>query len=265
MLRYKYIPFTNNSLKIFSEGTIKYSIPSKVNDPFDCFPVHKGDDSEEFVKSRPDLMQKASRIRKININKLLRENPASRIQDVKENGTFSRELSDRVGICSLTRDPLNLLMWSHYAQSHAGFVVEFNIPEETYNPRFTPRQIARHLFPFEVYYQLKRPIVCFNDDVGEQVDKQFLTKSLVWKYEQEERVVDFARGSGIHTFNQNVLRSVFAGANIDKSDFDDLGKEINSLNAQKGLHVSLHKVELDPKKYELFIPTRPDLAQTHFQ
>jgi hypothetical protein len=264
MLRYKYVPFTEYSLKIFSEGTIKYSIPSKVNDPFDCFPVHKGDDSDLFVESRPDLIQKASRTRNISINELLRENPASRIQAVKENGTFSRELSNRVGICSLTRDPLNLLMWSHYAQSHTGFVIEFDIPESAYT-EFSPRQIARHLFPFEVYYQLERPIVCFNDDIGEQVDKQFLTKSLVWKYEQEERVIDFKRGSGVHSFNQNILRSIFAGANIEKKNMDIWDNEIKKLNNRNGLHISLHKVELDLKKYEIFIQTRSDLVQTHFQ
>ena len=264
MLRYKYVPFTEKSLKILSEGTIKFSLPSKVNDPFDCFPVHKGNDSELYVKSRPDLIEKAARMRNIGIKELLRENPASRIQTVKENGTYSRELSENVGICCLTRDPLNLLMWAHYAESHTGFVIEFNIPEEAYT-NFSPRQIARHLVPYEVCYKLERPVVSFSDDVSEQVDKQFLTKSLVWKYEQEERVIDFERGSGIHSFNQNILRSIFAGANIEKDNIDILENEINQLNNRKELHIRLHKVELDMKKYEIFIKTRSDLTQTHFQ
>jgi hypothetical protein len=61
MLRYKYVPFTENSLKILTDGTIKFSLPSKVNDPFDCFPAHKVEldmrKYEIFIKTRPDLKQ----------------------------------------------------------------------------------------------------------------------------------------------------------------------------------------------------------------
>jgi len=238
-----------------------------VNDPFDCFPVHKGDDSETFVKSRPDLMQKAAETRGIDVNLLLQEKPASKItKSKKKSGQFSKEISDKIGICSLTRDPLNILMWSHYAKHHTGFVVEFNIPEESCSPNVTALQLAKFLIPIdEVEYKLKRPVIRFDDDKNDQVTKQFLTKSLVWKYEQEERVIDFARGHGIHKYNQNVLRSVFAGANICKNDLDDLSDEVNKLNVNKGFNIKLHQVELNPVKYEIFIPTRPDLKQTHFQ
>lgn len=266
MLLYKYVPLNPDSLKIFSDGTIKYSIPSKVNDPFDCFPVHRGDDSETFVQSRPDLVQKAAETRGIDVNILLQENPALRLQKGMESGQFSKKISDKIGICSLTRDPLNILMWSHYAEHHTGFVIEFNIPEEPCNHNVTALQLAKFLIPIdEVEYKLERPVIQFDDDKNDQVTKQFLTKSLVWKYEQEERVIDFKRGHGIHRYHQNVLKSVFAGANIGKNDLHDLAKEINNLNARKGLHINLHKVELDRIKYEIFIPTRPDLKQIHFQ
>lgn len=39
-------------------------------------------------------------------------------------------LNDEIGICSLSRNPLNLLMWAHYASSHTGFVVEFSVFNE---------------------------------------------------------------------------------------------------------------------------------------
>ena len=51
-----------------------------------------------------------------------------RMQIAMDNGEFCKQFSDNVGICSLTKDPLNLLMWAHYAQHHKGFVVEFEIP-----------------------------------------------------------------------------------------------------------------------------------------
>lgn len=33
--RYKYLPFNENSLKILTEGTIKFTDPETFNDPFD--------------------------------------------------------------------------------------------------------------------------------------------------------------------------------------------------------------------------------------
>jgi len=210
-------------------------------------------------------VQKAAEIRGLDVNTLLNENPASRLQKVKESGQFSKEISAGIGICSLTRDPLNMLMWSHYAKNHTGFVIEFNIPEESYSPNISALQLAKFLVPTDkVEYKLKRPIIRFDDAPSNQVTKQFLTKSLVWKYEQEERVIDFTRGHGVHNYNQNVLKSVIAGANIGEK-FNNLKDEVNSLNADKNLKITLHQVKLDPKQYKLFIPTRPDLKQTHFQ
>lgn len=265
MLLYKYVPLTPDSLKIFSEGTIKYSKPSEVNDPFDCFPVHKGDDSQTFVKSRPDLIKKAAKMRGLSVSALLQEEPASRLQKIKESGQFSKEISDTVGICSLTRDPLNMLMWSHYAKNHTGFVVEFNIPEESYNQYVTALQLAKYLIPIdEVEYKLKRPVIQYDDTPEDKITKQFLTKSLVWKYEQEERVIDFARGHGIHSYNQNVLKSVIAGANIGKNR-NDLKDKVDNLNTNKNLTITFHEVKLNLKKYEIYVPTRPELKQTYFQ
>jgi len=38
--RYKYLPFDIGSLKIITQGTIKFTKPSEFNDPFDCDPGH---------------------------------------------------------------------------------------------------------------------------------------------------------------------------------------------------------------------------------
>lgn len=38
---YKYLPFDEGSLRIITEGTIKFTLPSEVNDPFDCAPDYE--------------------------------------------------------------------------------------------------------------------------------------------------------------------------------------------------------------------------------
>ena len=148
---------------------------------------------------------------------------------------------------------------------HTGFVVEFDIPEHSANNfSITLQQTATYLVPQKVNYEPKRPTIRFNDSDENKYEKQLLTKSLVWEYEQEERVIDFKRGHGIHKYNQNVLRSVIVGVNIGEN-FNKLKDAISDLNIKNDMQVSLHKVELDPIEYKIFIPTRPELKQTHFQ
>lgn len=38
-------------------------------------------------------------------------------------GLFADRMNDLIGLLCLTEKPDNLLMWAHYADSHAGFVV----------------------------------------------------------------------------------------------------------------------------------------------
>ncbi|MES9903809.1 MAG: hypothetical protein ABW168_14180 [Sedimenticola sp.] len=47
ILRYKYVPFSEGSLSIIKEGTMKFTPPTEFNDPFDCAPDI---DANEYVK-----------------------------------------------------------------------------------------------------------------------------------------------------------------------------------------------------------------------
>lgn len=72
-LLYKYLSFSKESLKIITDGTVKFTKPSEFNDPFDCFPHHETEGTEEFVDSRPDLIEKAAKIRGITSKQLINE------------------------------------------------------------------------------------------------------------------------------------------------------------------------------------------------
>lgn len=44
---------------------------------------------------------------------------------------FSKSIKSNLSVTCFNNNPLNMLMWSHYAQSHTGFLVEFKIPHPT--------------------------------------------------------------------------------------------------------------------------------------
>ncbi len=101
-------------------------------------------------------------------------------------------LRNNLGILSLTTVPDNLLMWAHYADSHAGVVMEFN-GDHAFFSKMLPE------FPlsdFEVAYTNKRPVIKIQKNhltehalKVELLRALFLTKSIDWAYERELRIL----------------------------------------------------------------------------
>ena len=98
------------------------------------------------------------------------------------------------GILCFTEKKDNLLMWSHYANSHKGFVLEFFPNHIYFDRRQKVNQIAEHLK--KVRYTIKRPeFVFFNDDLSKNqmmdnwIDNFIWVKSAHWEYEQEWRML----------------------------------------------------------------------------
>jgi hypothetical protein len=264
LLRYKYLPITGDSLKIITEGTIKFSAPSEFNDPFDCSPDYDVQKHLEYVSGRKDLLKKAG--------EKLGFSPAKRLQNKKkmlknvERATsqedYGGRIAEQTGICCLSRDPLNLLMWAHYAKNHTGFVVEFSIPQ---NMECTKEEVSEiiigHLFPLKVEYSKEKPVIDSNDDNDTNLNKQFLTKSIDWVYEQEERVIDYIRGSGIHPYKHTtILKSVIAGLKMTDDDYDTLKSVITEFNKKTNSNVQLYKAIKTKGQFAIHVPERLELS-----
>ncbi len=260
--RYKYLPFDIGSLKVLTQGTIKFTKPSEFNDPFDCDPGHDSEKIEEYLEKRPDFIEKVAKFLNLSGTQIQEEKPhmVARLRNAINNGLFGQSASDNVGICCLTKDPLSLLMWAHYADNHKGFVVEFDIPIESYDKPESEVEFFELLIPHEVNYNQMKPIVAFDDSLEEKLEKQFLTKGKDWEYEQEERVVDYIRKAGIHPYKREViLCSVIAGAKMERSNYDLLETILQRLNEEHDLEVNLHQASQVPNEFELHVEGRPDL------
>ncbi|MEQ1622547.1 MAG: DUF2971 domain-containing protein [Methylococcales bacterium] len=264
ILRYKYFPIDDSfkepydkkgSLSAIKDGTIKFAHAKEFNDPFDCSPeVDVNKLSDSFAGNKEFFKQ---------IGSQLRLSPAQRIQEkpkqIKKLETHlfnnpAEILNNDIGICCLSRNPLNLLMWAHYATKHTGFVVEFSIPikSTTYDDHLC-------LVPFPVEYKNERPIIKNHKWFKEQL----LTKGKDWEYEQEERVLDFVRGYGIHPYDsKQILKSVIAGMRMSDKDFSVLKKSVEAVNKELAINATVHRAEPLPRKFALFVRDREDL-NTH--
>jgi hypothetical protein len=58
---------------------------------------------------------------------------------------FRQALGQALGIFSLTEDPANVLMWSHYASQSFGVVVEFDEKHPWFDQKTAPSDDIRHL------------------------------------------------------------------------------------------------------------------------
>lgn len=261
--RYKYLPFDEGSLRIITDGTIKFTRPSELNDPFDCSPDVNTDGIEDYLKTRPDILRRAGEALKLSQEQLIKEQPAmiNRLKTAAESGMLGQPASDKVGICSLSRDPLNLLMWAHYARYHTGFVVEFDIPLVVADVDSPPTdRFLDWLVPQVVEYEAAKPIVILSDDKDTKTRKQFLIKGEDWRYEQEERVIDYVRGPGIHKYDRaTILRSVIAGMKMGNKEYTTLIESVAKVNCELDMAVEIYKAEPAKARFEIVIPSRNDL------
>ena len=95
------------------------------------------------------------------------------------------------GIYSLSKPqinetfPCNELLWAHYANSHKGFCIEYDLDKLSNNIScdFDITNVIN------VTYKSNRPKVFNNEDVFLTQQKVFGTKSMVWEYENEVRLI----------------------------------------------------------------------------
>ncbi|HDT6545976.1 TPA: DUF2971 domain-containing protein [Kluyvera ascorbata] len=207
MILYKYVDSETAKL-IINNSTLKFSKPSSFNDPFELSCLHygtKSDHNEQAIKLIAASMS--------------------------------------YGILSLTRNPLNPLMWAHYAKgekadgepwisldqgngSHAGFVFGIDVDEAGLNTdgcNIIPAKYG------SVIYASTRPKTPFsnsennrffegmqfnyNSDLLEVFQRTFLYKPAYWSYEEEVRIVRNVgrRDSEIQEIPSSSFKEVYIG------------------------------------------------------
>ena len=181
---FKFSKFDGNKIEhiedLFVKGKLYTSIPKHFNDPFECKP--------NFIW--PNNPSKVQRIRKHLIKVAIkhghkRKSAEALISKNMSKPGFLNEIIynslqhtySETRICSLTTNKENLLFWSHYADSHRGFCVE-------YNSTVLPISYA-----FKVQYKDEYPTLIYPSPPSSLGLKPVLIKSKSWEYEEEYRIV----------------------------------------------------------------------------
>jgi hypothetical protein len=186
MIVYKYLSPARSD--VLADSRIRFTQPAVLNDPFETLPAFT-----EYRNTLKNVMPEFSQLQKESFNALglseedVRNNALSNVLD-----NVAELFSPCIGILSLSRCRDNILMWSHYADSHQGFVIGF----DSENSFFTPSKGKAIDGLRDVKYSRKRPILPPNglnslnpDKMREWTEHIFFTKSEDWAYEQEMRIL----------------------------------------------------------------------------
>jgi hypothetical protein len=116
---------------------------------------------------------------------------------------------DTTGFHSFATSPRNLLMWSHYAQSHAGVCLVYE----------TAKDLTTFIGALPVEYSDAFPVIQYSDQMGRDlIRKAFLTKAKDWQYEKERRIFANDRAGQYMSYAPQALVGVILGAKISSAN-----------------------------------------------
>lgn len=135
--------------------------------------------------------------------------------------------------------PSNELMWAHYADSHKGFciVYDLDILMKNLSLRFDSRCLIN------VSYQEDRPEITSVDDVDSIYLKAFGTKSRAWEKENETRIIFMTQG--IKPVVNGAVRAIYFGLNITNENRTVI------INGLRGRNIDFYQIERIGNTYKL--------------
>jgi hypothetical protein len=140
------------------------------------------------------------------------------------------------GVCCFGGNENSILLWSHYADSHKGVCLKFDVLADS----------DFFVFPLKVKYQKKFPVFNYLKDSKRIFDTLIKTKSDVWAYEEEVRVLKLMFGS--HSFKKTTLVEIIFGCKSDASEIN----RIKQLAINNGYgHLTFKKAVMMQRQYGL--------------
>lgn len=210
---------------LLTKGEIYFSSPREFNDPFDCWiPVFPSKINEEFVKNK---MKEDPKFKEHIITDFNRDIPSfveyhnNPMIDYDLKARIHRESLDDNLVCCFSAEYNNLLMWSHYADSHQGicFGVKYRYKN---NSKYLDliSEKGKVEIPIEsVNYShdgKKEMPVPANMIKNELIEKNSHLKAKEWGYEKEVRAIITKEevGSKILKLRKNSIKEIYFGINV---------------------------------------------------
>jgi hypothetical protein len=213
-LLYKYEAFSLQSLENLKNQVIYFGSPKNFNDPYDCAlcPSIAEPSDEDVERIRAHYLAQAETPEALRRKFQRATVSALRVIFLRSGQSALDEHVQKFlsqnGVSCFAERPNNLLMWSHYAEHHKGFCLEFRTDTETFQ-KLLPVKYKAQMPSFDLV-----PMLCDND-YGQVLDL-FCTKSSDWAYEREWRALHKHAGTAF-TYESEALSGVYFGTEVSPS------------------------------------------------
>lgn len=217
MLVYKYRGGAfNRDLNSLKNDTFWASSTSQLNDPCEGL-INLEDFKQQLNHFKNILYQRSDKLSLI-------EQILQNIIDMKDT---------KLGIFSLSRTYSDELLWAHYADSHKGFCIEYDLE------KLLSRQNPKHRH-FDVQYSNNIPNLDFSQ-LLDQTNPDILIKKMLgyksqrWEYEQELRII--TESQGINIYDYRAVKAIYFGLKTSKSA---ISKTMKTLQGRKIKYFQMH-------------------------
>lgn len=151
------------------------------------------------------------------------------------------EHRDKLGIFSLSRNHNDELLWAHYANSHYGFCIEFDLERLTSSS-------GNDWFQFPVTYGDAPPKLTIRDVTSKDRENSFIEKmvgykSERWRYENEMRII--CQHPGSQPYDYRSVKAIYFGLRMEQEQKQRI------FEAMQGREISYFQMELKDNSYVL--------------
>ena len=208
-----------NAERLFTTSELLFSSSANFNDPFDSSlsPTLLEGTDEEYTKYFINIFRKmrpSAPIPEIEVEvRGIIESGRHRDKNIRDSVMENaQKIIHSAGVLSLSRTARHPLMWSHYADSHRGFCVQFAHSNEPFFGGALP-----------VAYADKIPCISHIRDTSRtQTVVNLLTKASFWSYEREWRIIQHEGGPGFYAFEPRLLTGVIFGLRTSSKDREQI-------------------------------------------
>jgi hypothetical protein len=249
---YKYRAFSDLfHKKLLFEQELYFASANQLNDPFDAslpfnYNLTQLTPENIFLKHCELIRWYSPNLGETEVHERAFE--AQReglIFDEAHQDKFQKQLNYDVnrtfGIVSLSQIPNDILMWSHYSDSHKGFCVGLDL-------KYIFKNFGPKLHVSEMNYQTEIPQIDLFEDKVVYFIKLLATKSKHWQYEKEVRIIqrDYAR-KVLH-ITKAAVKEVYLGARMDQKLKFQVVEDVLKIYGDK---VSVFDCSLSKTRFEV--------------
>lgn len=243
---FKYLPIER--IDALEKLKIRFSPLQSLNDPYESMPSFNIEDLVEAVvknnnQQLDEIWEKTPDVEKTSENKILLYKEKYNLEQNTRKSLTSEAIKDNLinlfgdtyGVLSLSRSNKSLLMWSHYASSHCGFVIGFDENNDFFHQSTIEGKVTN---PYSVKYSDQK--ITVDLDAENMIEKILCHKSLEWSYEQEERVFrgfmnnqnstgaldNFGNDIILHDIPPEAILAVYIGARATKETENRIKKAV---------------------------------------